>query len=210
MPHDAAAATGERADSGARETRQLVRRRNVLLAQHHRQQGWSIAQIAQLLNRAPATVRGYLHDPTGEKAKARKAGYAGACERCGAPTSGADGKGRASRHCQRCKPQSRPRWTHEAVRGAHRFWHERFGFVASSTDWSSTHARRRGGDALARFQSARWPSGQVIRRLYGTPAAARADAFPAVPPSASRSQPPLEPQLPRVNQSIAIRTACVS
>lgn len=160
----------------ARE-RGLERRRNVLLALHHREQGWSIAQIARLLDRAPATVKGYLHDPPGEKAKARKAGYAGRCERCGAPTSGADGKGRASRHCQRCKPQSRPRWTREAVRGAHHFWLERFGFVASSVDWSGTHARRRGGAALQRYRSARWPSQSVIRRLYGTPAAACADAF---------------------------------
>ncbi|WP_028064685.1 hypothetical protein [Solirubrobacter soli] len=160
------------------ESRRLTRRRNVLLAQHHRQQDWSIAQIAHLLDRAPATIRGYLHDPTGEKAKARKASYAGTCERCGTPTSGADGKGHASCHCQRCKPQSRARWTRELVRGAHHFWRERFGFVASSVDWSGTHARRRGGAALARYSSARWPSQSVIRRLYRTPEAARADAFP--------------------------------
>src|SRR4051794_23535144 len=169
------ARSGE-APAGAPQ-RSLSRRGNVLLAQHHRQHGWSIAQIAHLLDRAPATVRGYLHDPTGAKAKARKASYAGTCERCGAPTSGADGKGRASPHCQRCKPQSRARWTRETVRGAHRFWRERFGFTASSLDWSGTHARRRGGAALARYRGARWPSQSVIRRLYGTPAAARADAF---------------------------------
>jgi hypothetical protein len=178
MPHEAQAASAERADSGGRETRHLVSRRNVLLAQHHRQQGWSIAQIAHLLNRAPATVRGYLHDPTGAKAKTRKASYAGTCERCGAPTSGADGKGRAARRCQRCKPQSVPKWTHEKVRVAHRAWHERYGFVATVYDWSGTHARRRGGTALERYEAGDWPSGPVIRRLYGSPAAARADAFP--------------------------------
>lgn len=170
---------GATRETGEAATRALTRRRNVLLAQHHRDQGWSIAQIAHLLDRAPATVRGYLHDPNGEKAKHRKTSYAGTCERCGTPTSGADGKHRASRHCQRCKPQSRPRWTRELVRGAHRFWLERFGFVASSVDWSGTHARRRGGNALERYRSARWPSQSVIRRLYGTSAAARADAFPA-------------------------------
>jgi hypothetical protein len=170
------------ADAGAmsRSQRALARRRNVLLAQHHRDQGWSTAQIAHLLDRAPATIRGYLHDPTGEKAKTRKASYAGACGRCGAPTSGADGKGRASRHCQQCKPQSRARWTRELVRGAHHFWQERFGFIASSVDWSGTHARRRGGAALERYRAARWPSQSVIRRLYGTPEAARADAFPTL------------------------------
>ena len=183
MAHAANAPTADRTPAG----RRLTRRRNVLLAQHHRQQGWSIAQIAHLLDRAPATIRSYLYDPTGEKAKRRKAGYAGSCERCGAPTSGADGKGRTSRHCQRCKPQSRPRWTREAVRGAHRFWLERFGFVASSVDWSGTHARRRGGTALQRYRSARWPSHSVIRRLYGTPAAARADAFGARSPAGGRA-----------------------
>jgi hypothetical protein len=174
----ASAASTTSAPATAASRRALDRRRNVLLAQHHRQQGWSIAQIAQLLDRAPATVRGYLHDPTAAKAKARKASYAGRCERCDAPTSGADGKRRTPRHCQRCKPQSRARWTRGAVRGAHRFWRERFGFIASSVDWSGTHARRRGGAALERYQSGRWPSQSVIRRLYGTPGAARADAFP--------------------------------
>src|SRR3954451_14844718 len=171
------------------EERRLTRRRNVLLAQHHREQGWSIAQIAHLLDRAPATIRSYLHDPTGEKAKRRKASYAGRCERCGSPTSGADGKRRAPRHCQRCKPQSRPRWTRETVRGAHRFWHQRFGFIASSADWSATHAHRRGGAALDRYRAAHWPSQSVIRRLYGTPAAARADAFPSRPDPANRRRP---------------------
>jgi hypothetical protein len=112
--------------------------------------------------------------------RGRRRLWRGTCERCGSPTSGADGKHRASRHCQRCKPQSRARWTRELVRGAHRLWLERFGFVASSVDWSGTHARRRGGEALKRYRSARWPSQSVVRRRYGTPAAARADAF--VPP----------------------------
>jgi hypothetical protein len=182
MAHVAPASTAGRTPEG----RRLTRKRNVLLAQHHRQQGWSIAQIAHLLDRAPATIRSYLHDPTGAKAKRRKASYAGRCERCGTPTSGADGKDRAPRHCQRCKPQSRPRWTRELVRGAHRFWRERYGFIASSVDWSATHAHRRGGAALERYRSAHWPSQSVIRRLYGTPAAARADAFPSLPDLANR------------------------
>jgi hypothetical protein len=134
-------------------------------------QGGLVAQIANLLDRAPATIRGYLHDPTGEQAKRRKASFwappplepyanAGTCERCGARNSRANGMQRAPRHCQRCKPQSRQRWTRELVRGAHRFWRERFGFIASSADWSVTHAHRRGGDALERYRCARWPSHQ--------------------------------------------------
>ena len=159
------------------EDRSRRRRRNALQAQAYRQQDRSIAEIARLVGRAPATVKAYLYDPTGEKARAIKERYRGTCEVCGAATSGADGKGRASRRCQRCKPQSVPTWTRERVRSAHRTWHVRFGFVASSYDWSGTHARRRGGAALERFEAGDWPSGPVIRRLYGTQAAARADAF---------------------------------
>jgi hypothetical protein len=134
---------------------------------------------SRLLDQAPGTIKGYLYDPTGEKARATKARYRGSCASCGAPTSGADGKGRAARHCQRCKPQSVPRWTRDMVRAAHRRWYERYGFIATTYDWSGTHARRRGAPALARYESGDWPSGPVIRRLYGSAANARADAFPS-------------------------------
>jgi hypothetical protein len=161
------------------EDRSIRRRRKVLQAQHYRHQGRSILEIARLLGQAPATIKAYLYDPTGERARATKARYRGTCECCGTATSGADGKGRASRRCQRCKPQSLPIWTRDQVRAAHRRWYERYGFVASSYDWSATHARRRGGAALERYQSGHWPSGSVIRRLYGSAADARADAFPS-------------------------------
>jgi hypothetical protein len=72
-----------------------------------------------------------------------------------------------------------PRWTRELVRAAHGRWYEHYGFVASSYEWSVTHARRRGDDALARYDSGVSPSGPVVRRLYGSAANARADAFPS-------------------------------
>jgi hypothetical protein len=159
------------------EDRSIRRRRKVLQAQHYRHQGRSIQEIARLLGQAPATIKAYLYDPTGERARATKARYRGTCELCGAATSGADGKGRASRRCQRCKPQSLPEWSRAKVRAAHRRWYALYGFVASSYDWSATHARRRGGAAMDRYRSGDWPSGSVIRRLYGSPAEARNDAF---------------------------------
>jgi hypothetical protein len=79
------------------------------------------------------------------------------------------------------------------VRGAFRFWVEQFGVAPSSIDWSGTHAERRGGAALERYRSAHWPSGPVIRRLYGSWARARADAFgparPADPGGNARRDP---------------------
>jgi hypothetical protein len=56
------------------------RRRAAALARHYRdQEGLPIAEIARGLGRAQATVKAYLYDPTGEKARAVKARYVGVC-----------------------------------------------------------------------------------------------------------------------------------
>ena len=46
-------------------------------------------------------------------------------------------------------------------------------------DWSRTHARARGGEALARLEQGDWPAPGTVTDVYGTWAAARADAFRA-------------------------------
>jgi predicted transcriptional regulator len=52
------------------------RRRAAQLARHYRdQENLTIAEIARRLGRAEATVKAYLYDPTGEKARAVKARY---------------------------------------------------------------------------------------------------------------------------------------
>ena len=64
------------------------RRRAAQLARHYRdQEGLAIAEIARRLGRAEATVKAYLYDPTGDKARAVKARYRGVCRGCGAPTA---------------------------------------------------------------------------------------------------------------------------
>ena len=73
------------ADYGAGMDRVAERRRAVALAQHYREaEQLSIAQIAGRLGRSPATVKAYLYDPTGEKARAVKARYQRVCRTCGA------------------------------------------------------------------------------------------------------------------------------
>jgi hypothetical protein len=47
----------------------------------------------------------------------------------------------------------------------------------SSYDWSRAHARRRGGEALKRLQAGEWPAPSTVIDLYGSWAAAIADAF---------------------------------
>jgi hypothetical protein len=155
------------------------RRRAAALARHYRDaEQLSIAEIARRLGRAPATVKAYLYDPTGEKAKAVKARYRGYCRTCGADTSPRNGKADAHLYCRRCRPGAAQRtWTREHVREAMRAWAELYGRAPSSYDWSRTHARRRGSQAMRRLERGEWPSSATVTDLYGTWAAALTNAF---------------------------------
>jgi hypothetical protein len=56
--------------------RVIERRRAAQLARHYRdEENLTIAEIARRLGRAPATVKAYLYDPTGEKARGVEARY---------------------------------------------------------------------------------------------------------------------------------------
>ena len=156
------------------------RRRAAQLARHYRdQEGLTIAEIARRLGRAESTVKAYLYDPIGAKAREVKARYRGVCRGCGAPTSARNGKGDAYAYCKQCHPGAIAReWTRERVRDAMRAWNARYGSPPTSYDWSVSHASRRGRDALDRLQDGSWPAPSTVTELYGTWAAARADAFP--------------------------------
>ena len=156
------------------------RRRAAALARHYRdEEGLSIAEIARRLGRAEATVKAYLYDPTGAKARAVKARYRGVCRGCGAPTTARGGKGDAYQFCKGCHPGAiAPTRTREWVRDAMRAWRQLYGTPPSSTDWSRTHARRRGGDALERLLARDWPAPSTVIDIYGSWPAAYADAFP--------------------------------
>jgi len=70
------------------------------LARHYRdQEGLTIAEIARRLGRAEGTVKAYLYDPMGDKAREVKARYRGVCRGCGASTSPRNGKGDAYAYC---------------------------------------------------------------------------------------------------------------
>jgi hypothetical protein len=56
-------------------------------------------------------------------------------------------------------------------------WRLRYLRLPSSYDWSRTHARPRGGEALKRLQAGEWPALSTVTDLYWSWAAARATAF---------------------------------
>ena len=154
------------------------RRRAAALARHYRDhEALSTAEIARRLGRAPATVRAYLYDPSGEKARAVKARYRGVCRGCGAPTQPRNGKGDAYEYCKACHPGAiATQRTAAEVRDAMRAWQARFGGLPSAYDWSRTQARRRGGGALERLDGGEWPPASVVGDVYGSWEAARAAA----------------------------------
>ena len=160
------------------EARVEERRRAAALPRHYRDvERLSIAEIAGRLGRSPATVKAYLYDPTGAKAREVKARYRGICRGWGNPTQPRNGKGDAYEFCKRCHPGAiAARWTRDGVREAMLAWFERFGALPTSYRWSRTHARRRGGPALERLEDGEWPSSATVTALYGSWAAARADA----------------------------------
>jgi hypothetical protein len=155
------------------------RRRAAQVARHYRdQEGLTIAEIARRLGRAEATVKGYLYDPIGDEAREVKARYRGVCRGCGASTSARNGKGDAYAYCKRCRPGAIARQgTRERVREAIGAWQAHYGTAPSSYDWSRTRARRRGGEAFKRLQAGEWPAPSTVIDLYGSWAAAFADAF---------------------------------
>ena len=156
--------------------RAAQRARAATLARYYRdEQHLTIAQIAQLLGRAPATISGYLYDPDGTKTKQVKARYRGVCQKCGTSTWGS-GPSFAARLCARCNGATTRRWKHEQIEAALRAWRQMFGRCASSTDLSISHARaaaaRDGGVRLRRLQTGwsggPWPAASVVQYHYGT------------------------------------------
>ena len=154
------------------------RKRAVLLARHYREaEGLTIIQIAQRLGRAPATVKGYFYDPTGEKARAVKRRYRGVCRGCGAPTTRPQRQGRRLRATARTATPERSRamdartGTRSDTRLARPLRQAPVLLRLVTHD-----ARRRGAQALERLEAGDWPAPSTVIDLYTSWTAAVADA----------------------------------
>jgi hypothetical protein len=173
----------------ARELRRSSeRQRAVKLARHYREaERLPLAEIALRLGRSRATVREYLYDPDGSKARRVKERYRGQCSGCGAQTSGS-GPGYAKDLCARCNGQASAKWDRQQIEAALRAWYQRHGKLATSTDLSLTYARTRApyddGERLRRLQEGwdggRWPAASVVQDHFGTVRRANRTALDAV------------------------------
>ena len=93
------------------------------------------------------------------------------------PTQPRNGKGDAYEYCKACRPGAiATEWTRARVRAAMRTWQDRYGRLPSSYDWSRTHARRGGGQALERLEDGDRPPASVVGDVYGNLEAARTAA----------------------------------
>lgn len=106
-----------------------------------------------------------------------KVRYQGVCRGCGAYTQPRNGKGDAHAYRKACHPGAiERRWSRARVLETMRVWQARSGRWPSSYDWSRTHARRRGGEALERLRGGDSPSASLVTRVLVSWAAARVEA----------------------------------
>ena len=152
------------------------RKRAARLARHYRDtEHLSLGQIARLLGRSRATVREYLYDPDGCKARRVKERYRGRCGHCNTQTSGA-GPGNPKTRCPRCAARVAAKWDRPRIEAAMRAWRQRHGRPATTTDLSRAYARKRaphdGGARLDRlndgWEGGPWPAASVVQYHFGT------------------------------------------
>lgn len=143
---------------------------------HLREQGEGYGEIAELLEaehgvrRSPVTLRKWVTDPDGRRARASKARYFGHCQTCGARTSSGDGAQRPRTACRKCAVQRRTHWTRETIAEAIQAWAAKHdGRSPTSYQWSAAGGR-----------PANYPSAARVIAVYGSWPAALDNALGSV------------------------------
>lgn len=146
---------------------------NVARAHLMREQGHTLAAIAEHLGTKVQTVSAWLTDPDGAKLRARKDQYAQECIDCGASTSGSEGR-RDEPRCHPCAAKrsgaARKIWTREQIIAAMRWWNEEYGEPPAAPDWDPTRARRNRDEQRARRARALIAGGAIpaTKTVYAT------------------------------------------
>jgi hypothetical protein len=174
MPTPSDTAGGHQA---RRERRNRKAGRALVLKHEGEGRGITNREIAQVLSAefgehvAVGTVRNYLWDRDGGKARRIKEGYRGACKECGEPMSGGGGPRGARDYCQRHKhlrPASALRkHTPKSIKATLRRWYRAHGFWPNSHDLSRHWAKQRGGEPLRRFEQLEL-SASTVAHHFGT------------------------------------------
>lgn len=121
----------------------------VAQAQRLRAEGLLLREIAERMGCAIQTAHSYISDPDLAKLKARKDGYRGRCDQCGAETDGSNGRAKAPTRCRDCIT-----WTAGAVECAFAEWADSHGGVPPR------EADARVNDALPHYGT--------VARLFGS------------------------------------------
>jgi hypothetical protein len=131
-----------------------------------------VKEISSELGVPIGTLRKWIYDPEGIKARERKARYRGTCERCGTRTDGSCGPGKAPTVCGACftaEQHATRQWTREAV-------------VEAIRDWAQRHGQQPGVKvALSRKRDGLPPYSIVAREFGSWNAAIEAAGFKPVP-----------------------------
>lgn len=118
-----------------------------------------------------SAVYGFLNDPHGEKARARKGTYT--CPGCGREIN-ADGGQVNPRLCRPCDTEKRNTEAKQRVIDAIREWDRRYGSPPSAVDWNrgpSTIRRfspQRQREIAERMAEGDWPATNSVQRLFGS------------------------------------------
>lgn len=150
----------------------MTRAEKVAKIREYVEHGYTCADIATAMGLTYSGIRNLINDPDGSKQRARRLRYQGACEDCGAPTDGSNGRAKAPTHCNAHAPRHRPvYWTRDLLVARIREWVSIYGEPPAVTDWNPTHAEDLNDPArAARFDQANgyWPWFITVIRVFGS------------------------------------------
>jgi transposase len=136
-----------------------------------RDEGLLLREISERVGLAKQTVHDLLSDPTGEKARERKARYRKPCVDCGTMTN-PNGKAPGGGRCISCNAARSREMSRKWVLDSINEWADLHGGVPpTATDWNRAHAIAQGQKwRVERYQATGrlWPSVKLAQDNFGS------------------------------------------